>query len=303
MNRLVGVAGALALLLEYLPVPQAAASELVSDEPIYCQWCAGWNEPQEPFRIYGNTYYVGTAGLSAVLVASDDGHVLIDGALPQSAPLIAASIRELGYRLEDVRLIVNSHAHYDHAGGLAALQRASGADIAASSESAKALTAGKLMANDPQYGLGEAETAFPPVDVSRILEDGETITVGSMQLISHFTPGHTPGGTSWTWRSCEDGRCLDMVYADSLTAVSAPGFRFGESGAGVALRRSIETVRSLPCDVLLVTHPENLDLQGKYARMKSGIDVNPFVDPSACSNYAARALKGLEGRLAKEDGR
>ena len=132
----------------------------VADAPKSCASCAEWNAPREPYRVHGNTYYVGTAGLSAILITSEAGHVLIDGGLPQSAPLIDASIRTLGFRTEDVRLILNSHAHYDHAGGIAALQRASGAAVAAGG--AAALRSGGPPPDDPQFAIGARGQQLPP---------------------------------------------------------------------------------------------------------------------------------------------
>ena len=120
-----------------------------ADAPTTCTACEEWNAPHEPFRVFGNTYYVGVAGLSAVLIASDDGHILLDGGLPQSAPFIDASLRKLGFRTGDIRLIVNSHAHFDHAGGIAALQRASGARVAASESSARAISRGQILPTTP----------------------------------------------------------------------------------------------------------------------------------------------------------
>lgn len=156
--------------------------------------------PQQAFRIYGNTYYVGTHGLSSVLIASEGGHVLIDGALPESAPLIAANIRSLGFRIQDVKLILNSHAHFDHAGGIAELQRLSGARVAASRWTADVMKKGEVPRDDPQFGA-----LRPIARVARVetFEDGETLRAGSLAVTAHLTPGHTPGGTSWTWRSCE----------------------------------------------------------------------------------------------------
>src|SRR5688572_16525479 len=136
---------AYAVILVSLLVPLATAAgrpALKADRAKTCAPCDGWNAPLEPFRVFGNTYYVGVAGLSAVLIASDRCLILLDGGLPQSAPLIDANIRKLGFRTEDVRLIVNSHAHYDHAGGIAALQRASGAVVAASAPGARAIQRG-----------------------------------------------------------------------------------------------------------------------------------------------------------------
>jgi metallo-beta-lactamase class B len=200
------------------------AAAIEPDPPIACTSCEAWNLPHEPFQVYGNTYYVGVAGLSSILIASSKGLILIDGALPQSAPLIAASIAKLGFRVEDLKLIVNAHAHFDHAGGIAALQRASGASVAASPAGARALAAGGPTDDDPQFGF--PNNRFPPVQRVRSVSDHETLRVGTLAIIAHFTPGHTPGSTTWTWRSCEADRCLNIVYADSLSAVAAPGFRF-----------------------------------------------------------------------------
>jgi metallo-beta-lactamase class B len=155
------VLGVMLMSLQIAVASAAARTALKADRPKECESCAGWNAPQEPFRIFGNTYYVGVAGLSSVLVASDKGLILLDGGLPQSAPLIDASIRRLGFRTEDVRLIVNSHAHFDHAGGIAALRRVSGAIVAASASSARAIESGEPPVDDPQYAFGKEANRFP----------------------------------------------------------------------------------------------------------------------------------------------
>src|SRR4051812_24794117 len=162
-------AAALAVLARTEP-----AKPLVADAPSRCDSCAEWNADQEPFRVFGNTYYVGVAGLSSVLITSKDGHILIDGALPQSAPLIDAHIRKLGFRTEDVKLILNSHAHFDHAGGIHALQRASGATVAASARGAEALERGGPVPDDPQAAAG-AMMAMPPVKGVSVVKDGQTL--------------------------------------------------------------------------------------------------------------------------------
>ena len=270
------------------------------DPPIPCDACAEWNAPRPPFRVFGNTYFVGPAGLGSVLVTSDAGHVLLDGALPQSAALIDANIRALGFRTEDVRVIVNSHAHFDHAGGIAALQRASGATVAASPAGARALERGEPVPEDPQFG----GSAFPRVKKVRVVADGETLRVGALALTARFTPGHTPGSTAWTWRSCEGARCLDVVYADSLNAVSAPDFRFSGDATHPSVvetfRRSIATVEGLPCDILLAVHPSFADMDRKLAARAQGAASDPFVDPGACRVYAANARQALERRLLQE---
>ena len=270
------------------------------DPPIVCTSCDQWNAPQAPLRVFGNTYYVGTEGLSAVLITSEAGHILVDGALPQSAALIEANIRALGFQLRDVRLIVNSHEHYDHAGGLNALQRASGARVAASPAAARALQQGYPAPEDPQYGSGQ-KLRYPPLAKVETIADGATLTVGTLSITAHFTPGHTPGATTWSWRSCEGSRCVNVVYADSLNPVSDDGFRFtARSGLAESFRASIARLEQLPCDIALAPHPSAFNLRDKAARLQVKPAENPFIDANGCRTLAATARKRLEARVAEE---
>jgi metallo-beta-lactamase class B len=283
-----------------LSLPQVSSS-FKADPPTVCASCDAWNAERKPFRIFGNTYYVGVAGLSSLLVTSDQGHVLLDGALPQSARAIDANIRELGFRTEDIRLIVASHEHYDHVGGLAALQRASGAIVAHSAPGARALGNGEPNPDDPQYAFGREVNAYPPVKGVRVVVDGETLRVGPLAVTAHLTPGHTPGSTTWTWQSCDGARCLNMVYADSLNAVSADSFRFTADPPRLAgFRASIAKVAALPCDIVLAVHPGFTDIDGKLERRAATPAVDPFIDPEGCRAYAASARKTLEARVAAE---
>jgi metallo-beta-lactamase class B len=290
------------LLFAVLAVAAPAKPPLVADAASVCDSCAEWNGDREPFRVFGNTYSVGVSGLSSVLVTSKDGHILIDGALPQSAPLIDAHIRALGFRTEDVKLILNSHAHFDHAGGIRALQRASGATVAASARGAEALERGGPVPDDPQAGLG-AVMAFPPVKSVSVVKDGETLRVGPLAVTAHLTPGHTPGSTTWTWRSCDGDRCLDVVYADSITPVAAPGFRYTGDASHPSIvesfRHSIATIAGLPCDVLLSTHPGSVGFDEKRARQLKG-EADAFVDAKACRAYAENGARALDARIAQE---
>lgn len=299
LNRLILV-GVLCLS----SIASGRSAQLRPDPPIVCGSCDAWNAPREPFCVFGNTYYVGVAGLSAVLVTSAKGHILLDAGLPQSAAAIDAHVRQLGFRTEDIQLIVNSHAHFDHAGGIAAMQRATHAIVAASAAGGKALERGEPTVDDPQYAYGRASTQFPRVASVRVVADGESLKVGELVLTAHLTPGHTPGSTSWTWRSCEGARCLDVVYADSLTAVSAPGFRFSGDKTHPSLvntfQRSISRVAQLPCDVLISVHPEFSDMNRKLALRAGGSTVNPFVDSQACRTYAANARQALDRRVLDE---
>lgn len=294
----------LATTLLTLLLAAQAPPVLRPDAPIACDACEGWNAPRVPFRVFGNTWYVGVGGLSAVLITSPEGHVLVDGGLPQSAAPIDANIRALGFRTEDVRLIFNSHAHYDHAGGIAALQRLSGATVVSSDAGARALEAGEPTPDDPQYALGRAVNAFPPVSQVRRVDDGTVVRVGDLAVTVHHTPGHTPGGTTMSWQSCEGSHCLDIVYADSLTPVSADGFRFSAGPSGpervARFRATIDKVAALPCDIVLAAHPGFTDIDGKLARRAKGAGADPFIDPDGCSAYASAARTRLDARLADE---
>jgi metallo-beta-lactamase class B len=263
-----------------------------------CPECATWNIPQAPFRLYGNTYYVGTHGLSSILITSASGHVLVDAALPESASQIVANIRSLGFRIEDVKLIVNSHVHFDHAGGIAQLQRLSGARVVASAWSAAVLNKGGIAPDDPQNGV---IAGIAPVSNIETLHDGEVFRVGELQLTAHLTPGHTPGGTSWTWVSCEVNRCLNIVYADSLTAVSAEGFLFTKNPDAIrGFARSFAFLKATSCDILITTHPDSSELWGRLENRERHLSPDPMVDVSACRQLADRSSRQLAQRIALE---
>lgn len=259
---------------------------------------AAWNAPQAPFRIYGNTWYVGPHALSSILVDTGHGLALFDGDLPESAPQIEAHLRVLGFSVRDVKWIFNSHAHIDHAGGIAALQRASGARVLASAAGAHAMELGGHDPTDPLYG---SVPGYPPVRQVRVVRDGETQRLGNVVVTVHYTPGHTPGSTSWTWISCEQAHCLHVVYADSLAAVSSPKFRFSDHPRYLAdFRRSIATVAALPCDILLTPHPEASDFWSRVSHRGSAAHALHLIDSGACGRYAAAAGKALNARLAQE---
>jgi metallo-beta-lactamase class B len=258
---------------------------------------ADWNAPQEPFALYGNTYYVGTGGLSSVLITSPAGHILIDGASPDGPKQIVQHIRQLGFRVEDIRYILNSHEHFDHAGGIAELQKLSGATVLASPEALKVLRSGLPDKGDPQYiNLGP----FPSVADTRTLRDGEVVKLGPLAVTAHFTPGHTKGGTSWTWRATEGGKTVDVVYADSLNATTAEGARFdGNPGYPAArrdLERSMATVAALKCEVLVSAHPEASGLWERKAKQPQ-LGNAAFIDRDACRSYVADARERLAKKL------
>ncbi|MEF9929056.1 MAG: subclass B3 metallo-beta-lactamase [Massilia sp.] len=259
-----------------------------------------WNTPQEPFALYGNTYYVGTHGLSAVLITSPQGHILIDGGSEKSAPQIVRNMRRLGFKVEDIRFILNSHAHFDHAGGIAELQRLSGAEVLVGSAAVPVLASGQADKGDPQYT--DLQPMAPTARV-RAVADGDVVKLGPVAVTMHATPGHTQGGASWTWNAVEGGRTAHMVYADSLNAIAAGPFRYrghrAYPTARADLERSIATVAGLPCDVLVSAHPEGSDLWQRYAR-RAARGSAAFIDTTACRTYADKARARLAAQLAKE---
>jgi metallo-beta-lactamase class B len=272
----------------------------VSAASIDCPPCEAWNKEQAPFRIFGNAYYVGTRGLSSVLITSSDGHVLIDGALPQSAPLIARHVEQLGFRMSDVKLILNSHVHFDHAGGIAELQRVSEARVIASDSAATVLRTGKVDRGDPQFGH---LPAYPGAKNVEALGKGKSIELGKLQIDVIHTPGHTAGGTSWTWRSCEEERCLNLVYGDSLNAVSDDSFKYGGDerypNAAADMWASIRAIDAAKCDILVAAHPEFTGLWSVFDEHGKG-DRTRLVDSSSCKRYAGAARERLVKRLASE---
>lgn len=225
-----------------------------ADHEVQCAGKDGWSNPAPPIRIFGNVYDVGTCGITAVLVVGNQGAILIDGATAEAAPMIASNIERLGLRLSDVKLLLSSHEHADHAGGLSELKRRTGAQMFATAAARSSLESGVMAANDPQRD-GE-RPPFPGVRVDRPVHDGEVVRLGSLRLNAHETPGHAPGGTSWSWRSCDGRVCHDLVFADSLSAVSADNYRFSDHAERVAaLRSSFATVARLRCDLVITPHP------------------------------------------------
>jgi metallo-beta-lactamase class B len=235
--------------------------------------------------------------LSSILVETDAGLILIDGGLSQSAAQIDANIRKLGFDPLDVKAILVSHAHFDHAGGVAAFQRLTRASVYTSEAGVETLATGRLSEGDPQYVAGSDAGSFPPIDNVIAVGDGEYVSVGSLNVTAIYTPGHTESSVTWTWESCALNTCYDVVYADSMTAVSAPGFSFGASGTANGMIESAGVIADLDCDILLSPHPFFFGLHDKLERREEG---NPFVGEFSCVFYAETALDWLEQRLDAE---
>ncbi|MBL0924972.1 MAG: subclass B3 metallo-beta-lactamase [Sphingomonadaceae bacterium] len=264
-----------------------------------CEGRDGWSDPAPPARIFGSTYYVGTCGIAVILVTSPKGHVLIDGATAEAVPSILANIRVLGFDPRDIEYLVGSHEHLDHMGGFAALKAATGAKLMVSAAARPVVETGRTNPADPQAG---EIPDMAPVAVDGILtfepEPGDIITGKPTRLLSltpHATPGHTDGGTSWTWKSCEGKTCITFAYVDSLTAVSRDGYRFTHHPERVApFRETFERVAQLPCDILITPHPGISNLFPRLA------GAEPLIDASACRRLADAMRTRLDTRLARE---
>lgn len=263
--------------------------------PLFATACAGsedWEKPAPPVRIFGNTFFVGTCGISSILITSPKGHILIDSGTEADADLVAANIRKLGFKVSDVKFLLLTHEHPDHVGGMARLQQLSGAQLLASPAAAKVLQSGVASEQDPQAGTLKR---FPPAHVDQTVQDGEYVRLGDNVVIASATPGHTPGAMTWHWGSCNGGVCRQIVYADSLTAVSGTNYRFSDHPDYVQrFRASIAKVAALDCDILITPHLSASKMADRFALRA------PLEDRNACRDYAASRTKELDERLAKE---
>lgn len=277
------------------PAPLASEAVLAAAEQAPLQrGNLEWNRPFEPFTVIGNIHYVGMDGIGAYLITTPDGHILLDGGFAQSAPAIIANIERLGFDIADVRYLLNSHAHHDHAAGLARLQRASGAQMIASAPDWPALEAGRF-----PFGPSEA-VRFPPVRVDRVIADGETVALGGVALTAHITPGHTPGCTSWR---------MDVAGADG--ARHRAFFHCSATVAGQSLippayptivadfQSTFARVREIDADVLLTNHPGFMDMHARRARQIAG-DADAFVDPEALDAFNDRLERAFHAELARQ---
>lgn len=254
----------------------------------------GWNKPAEPFKIIGSVYYVGTAGLGIYLIVTPQGDILIDGGLPESALLVEKNIAALGFKLSDIKILLNSHAHFDHAGGLAEMKRATGAKLYISAPDMPIVERGRIT-----FGPS-ATDPFPPAKVDHILKDGEIVRLGDAVLTAHLTPGHTPGCTTWTMPVTEDGTAHTIVFYCSTTVAGNPLVGNTEYPAIAAdYRKSFAVLKTLKADVFLAPHASFYDAQGKHARQKPGAP-NPFVDADEFQNFVAASEKDFETELAKQ---
>ncbi|HEX8469962.1 MAG TPA: subclass B3 metallo-beta-lactamase [Brevundimonas sp.] len=267
-------------------------------QPIAPDYARQWLRPQAPVRVYGNTWLVGFEGLTIGLIKTSDGLILIDGAAPQAVRDIEANLTTLGFSIRDVKYILSTEAHWDHSGGIAALARDSGAEVLAGREAVQSLLQGRSTEDDPQHG---ELASMPAIAGVRGVRDGETLTLGDVTVTARATPGHTPGSMSWTWRSCEDDLCKDVVFAASLNPISADGYLYSTHPAlSEGFRRAFARVRAMPCDILFSSHPSASGQDARHAAFVRGEQPNPFVDSAACRAFADHYERKFDERLARE---
>ena len=276
---------------EHAVVGASDTTQSVDDpltRPMETERAERWLAPMPPEKIFGNTYLVGFTGLSVVLIDTGAGLVLIDGALPQAAPMILANVRSLGFDPSDIKFILSTEPHFDHSGGLAALARDTGATVVASARGADGLRAGVLLEDDPQLAYGGV---WPRVAQVRVAADGEAIRLGHTAITARATPGHTLGSMSWSWQACEGETCKAVVFASSLNPVSANGYRYTAAANAPIVDAFVATYRlmdGLACDILISAHPDNAG-EGRYND-----------SPGACRTYVERSRGLLATRLANE---
>lgn len=234
------------------------------------------NQPREPFRIIGNIYYVGASDIASYLITTPKGHFLIDGGFVETAPMILQHIQQLGFNPKDVKYLLNSQAHFDHAGGLAELKRATGAQMIASKEDGAVIERGGK--NDFYFG---DKYTFPPVPVDHILKDRGPLKLGGTSLTPVLTPGHTKGCTTWVTSVNESGEKHDVVFLCGLSILPETKLKGNEAYPSIATdyQHSYATLKSLPCDVLLGAHGSYYNLEDKAAALKDNPATNPFVVP------------------------
>jgi metallo-beta-lactamase class B len=252
-----------------------------------------WSTPVKPFRIAGTVYYVGTKGLAAYLIVSNQGAILLDGTTAENASLIERNIEAVGVPLHAVKRLISDHAHRDHVGALAQIKRDTGAEFLASAADTPALEHGRVR-GDTHY----KPKPFAPIKVDRVVRDGETIQLGDVTLTAHLTPGHTPGCTSWSTTVQDQGRQLNVLFLCSITVagnILVGNHAYPQIASDYrATFRKLETMKA---DIVLPSHPDVADVIERGARREAG-ETDAFIDPQALPSLVAQFSAAFETALA-----
>jgi metallo-beta-lactamase class B len=260
-----------------------------------------WTEPFPPHKITDNLYYVGSKGLASYLITTPQGNILINSSLEASVPLIQASVEKLGFKFSDTKVLLISHAHWDHDAGSAAIKKLTGARYMVMDADVPVVESGGT--TDFQYGKTPGNQ-YPPVKVDRILHDGDQVKLGNAVLTARKTPGHTKGCTTWTMKATDAGKTYDVVIIGSPN-VNA-GYKLVNNALYPQIAQDYETMfrvlKSLPCDIFLGAHGEYYGMPDKYARLQAG-GANPFVDPDGYKKYVAEKEQAFRDELKKQSGK
>ncbi len=259
-----------------------------------------WTQPFPPFRIADNLYYVGSKGLASYLITSPQGHILINSDLEANVPMLETSITQLGFKFSDVKILLISHAHWDHDAGSALVKQRTGAKYMVMDADVPVVESGGR--DDFHYG-GDSATRYAPVRVDRVLHDGDEVRIGDMVLVAHLTPGHTKGCTTWTVAIRDGGKTHNAVIICSPNV--NPGYRLVDNAKYPTMaqdfERTFRVLKSLPCDFFLGAHGSYFDLEAKYARMKAGAK-DAFIDRAGCAAFVADRENAFRAELAKQRG-
>jgi metallo-beta-lactamase class B len=259
---------------------------------------ADWTEPFPPFRIAGNLYYVGSKGLANYLIVTPQGNILINSDTEANVPLIRASIEKLGFKFSDTKILLISHAHWDHDAGSSLIKKQTGATYMVMDADVPVVESGGKA--DFAYG-NSPSTLYPPVKVDRVLHDGDKVMLGGSTLVAHLTPGHTKGCTTWTMKVTDGGKTYDVLILGSPNV--NPGYKLVDNKAYPQIAEDYErmwrVLKSLPCDIFLGAHGEYFGMEEKYARMKQS-GPNPFIDPEGYKKYIAEKEADFDAELAKQ---
>lgn len=251
-----------------------------------------WSTPAAPFHMVGDIYEVGSAGVTSLLVPTRDGLILLDVGMPGFAPEVEKNIRTLGYDPKQVRWVLNSHAHFDHAGGLARFKRDTGARLAAMGPDVRQLETGTYVGDEADPAL-----RFEPVRVDRVLKDGDTVGLGGVTLTAHLTPGHSPGDTTWTWRTSEGGRPLEVMYQGSFgMGLNRVAGRPQYPGIADDYRRTFAWLKAQRADVFIAPHAEQFGLAEKKAKGSP----MAYVEPGELPRRVAEGEAAFDKALARQ---
>jgi metallo-beta-lactamase class B len=265
---------------------------------LLAQTNSDWTEPFPPHRVIGNVYYVGSRGLASFLITTPQGHILINSSLETSVPLIRASTEKLGFRFSDVKILLISHAHFDHCAGSFQIKELTGAKYMVMDADVPVIEAGGK--GDFQYG-DTASALFKPVKVDRVLHDGDKVQLGDAVLVAHLTPGHTKGCTTWTMQAREAGKAYDVVVIGSPNV--NPGYKLVNNplypGIAQDYEKMFRVLRAMPCDVFLGAHGGYYGMEAKFARVKEG-GPNPFIDPDGYKKYVVDKEAEFRAELKKQ---